>query len=80
MERVESRGFFALGEVRRSCTTRVYESKAFTKGVSFPFFSQKERETDHKQELLTLFSLVINCTLPAVLSEYTTPIQAHCSS
>lgn len=59
MERVESRGFFALGEVRRSCTTRVYESKAFTKGVSFPFFSQKERETDHKQELLTLFSLVI---------------------
>lgn len=46
MERVEGRGIFALGEVRRSCTTRVYESKAFTKvSVSLSFHKKKGKLT-----------------------------------
>lgn len=80
MERVESSGFFCFGGGEEELHHKGIWKQSIYKGVSFPFFSQKERETDHKQELLTLFSLVINCTLPAVLSEYTTPIQAHCSS
>lgn len=73
-------GGFCIGGGEEELHHKGIWKQSIYKGVSFPFFSQKERETDHKQELLTLFSLVINCALPAVLSEYTTPIQAHCSS